>query len=185
MSNQELSPTGQLQKLAHRFKNVVQDYVCKLPLGTTVILKHGRGEWKDGSSWKRKQRKEKKKAVFKRWHLKVLVRQRASIKDSACGYSIKIGKEGEKKMVTSTSFSKGVGGQEEGIFLPLLLESIPAGPWLSDKDVKISKWFFFFPTKSLDAFQRAASALDPWAVESTRISLLKFIGQFSMALQFW
>ena len=97
-----------------------------------------------------------------------------------------IGKEGEKNLVASTSFSKGVGGQEDGICLPLLLESIPAGPCPSDQDVKISKcFFFFFPTKSLGVFQRATSALDSWAVESTRISLLRVIGQFSTALRFW
>lgn len=159
----------------------------KLPLGTTVILKHDR---RRVERWfLLKMRKGKRKAILKRWHLKVLVRQSASIKDGACGYSIKIapiGKEGEKKLVTSTSFSKGVGGQEDGICLPLLLESIPAGPCPSDQDVKISKCFFFFvPTKSLDVFQRATSALDPWAVESTRISLLRVIGQFSTALPFW
>ena len=159
----------------------------KLPLGTTVILKHDR---RRVERWfLLKMRKEKRKAILKRWPLKVLVRQSASIKDGACGYSIKmapIGKEGEKNLVASTIFSKGVGGQEDGICLPLLLESIPAGPCPSDQDVKISKcFFFFFPTKSLGVFQRATSALDSWAVESTRISLLRVIGQFSTALRFW
>lgn len=78
---------------------------------------------------KENREKKREKQCLKRWHLKVLVRQRASIKDGACGYSIKIGKEGEKKWWHLPALAR---GWEEGIFLPLLLESIPAGPCPSD-----------------------------------------------------
>lgn len=92
---------------------------------------------------KRKQRKEKRKAIFKKMASEGFSQPEGKYKNGACGYSIRmapIWKEGEKKkMVASTSFSKGVGGQEDGICLLLLLESIPAGPCRSNQDVKISK----------------------------------------------